>query len=333
MFELQDMNGRTPLHIAAIKDHDKIFELLLSYSDAELWTTDTSLRYPIHLACGSRCIKVLKFMIENKVCNDEKYLNAWIPRGKKHLNRTPLVFAIENRKVDCVKLLCDQENVDIVSGKRSLRCAVLRRDATIYDILFTKLQERQHFQSGKPVVRSICEHNKNEMKVKEWIFQMTMIKNSSLHTKYAPWMKILQSIYKLCVGNTDIDDNLNNKNEKSQLILSKHDYFGNNTSKSHQRKMARPKLPRWRGAVAARRNNEDFRMSQIQQPRCLECNHSMHTIETTWSNTTNTNSIDATISCDQFHHHFHNSALFNLRFSRFQNCSFQNGNFTNCLRM
>ena len=36
---------------------------------------------------------------------------------------------------------------------------------------------------------------------------------------------------------------------------------------------------------------------------------------------------------DQFHHDFHNSTLFNLRFSICQNCSFQNGNFTNCLRM
>ena len=36
---------------------------------------------------------------------------------------------------------------------------------------------------------------------------------------------------------------------------------------------------------------------------------------------------------DQFHHDCHNSALFNLRFSRGQNRSFQNGNFTNCLRM
>ena len=30
-------------------------------------------------------------------------------------------------------------------------------------------------------------------------------------------------------------------------------------------------------------------------------------------------------SYDQFHHYFHNSTLFNLRFSRCQNCSFQNG--------
>ena len=36
---------------------------------------------------------------------------------------------------------------------------------------------------------------------------------------------------------------------------------------------------------------------------------------------------------DRFHHDFHNSTLFNLRFSRRQNCFFQNGNFTNCLRM
>ena len=36
---------------------------------------------------------------------------------------------------------------------------------------------------------------------------------------------------------------------------------------------------------------------------------------------------------DQFHHDFHNSTPFNLRFSRRQNFSFQNGNFTNCLRM
>ena len=81
IFELQDINGRTPLHTAASKDHDKIFELLLSYSDAELWIADKNSRCPIHIACSGGCIKVLTFMIKNRVCNDGKYLNALIPGG------------------------------------------------------------------------------------------------------------------------------------------------------------------------------------------------------------------------------------------------------------
>ena len=36
---------------------------------------------------------------------------------------------------------------------------------------------------------------------------------------------------------------------------------------------------------------------------------------------------------DRFHHYFHNSTIFHLRFSICQYCFFQNGNFTNCLQM
>lgn len=43
----------------------------------------------------------------------------------------------------------------------------------------------------------------NEMSIKDWIHQMALIKHQCLHTKYDSWMKIVQSIEQICVGNHD----------------------------------------------------------------------------------------------------------------------------------
>ena len=116
---------------------------------------------------------------------------------------------------------------------------------------------------------------------------MSFIKHQNLHTKHGSWMKILQSIHKICVGN-------NNENEELRLILNKDNYFDHDTTK----KLAKFKVPRtMRHKRATQRKKIDFHVSEIQQATCPGCSDRMHAIDSRWSNTSNKINIDETASC------------------------------------
>ena len=125
ILSMKDINGHTPLFIAVLRDHVEIFKLLLSYSKKELWLRNNCGEMPIHKACSLNKIKVLEAMLNDNDCNTSKHLNAttYASRRAKDTGTgsTPLLMSVTGGQVECVKMLCNHKNVDILAGKFTAR--------------------------------------------------------------------------------------------------------------------------------------------------------------------------------------------------------------------
>ena len=74
---------------------------------------------PIHLACQTNNVSILKIIIETAQQQLKEYLANMLnkPTKDKYRHNTPLIIAIKNNSVDCVKLLCQYDCV----GKNILK--------------------------------------------------------------------------------------------------------------------------------------------------------------------------------------------------------------------
>ena len=150
---MQDSTGYTALHYAAARDYVQIFRLLVSYSSAELYAYDHEGLMPIHHACKRGNIKVLDYILNDKKYNTSRHLNACIlkrNRGGEHTSS--LVLAVKHSQIECVKMLCNSDNVNILATTQSktiFDIVLKRQNSKIFDILF-KAWCKRHYNSNIP---------------------------------------------------------------------------------------------------------------------------------------------------------------------------------------
>ena len=112
--------GCSGLMVAVENQHNSIVELLLSQPDLDVnlvannWHGWTALHY----ACYARNLEGLKMLLAHPRMNSHNV--------KDRNGRTPLMAPINNRSVDCIKLLLKVDRVDLDTGSLKISVEVGR---------------------------------------------------------------------------------------------------------------------------------------------------------------------------------------------------------------
>ena len=135
---LANPDGVCPIHMACLSGNYETVTAIIRTKRVHLRTKvkngDFRRRTALHFACCSGNPKILNLLIDS----DEE-INIDIPDGK---GRTPIVYAIKNGFVDCLRILLEQEGIDInqeYKGNNLLQYACIKNKTEVFDFLLNAI--------------------------------------------------------------------------------------------------------------------------------------------------------------------------------------------------
>ena len=176
---------------------------------------------PIHLACQTNNYLILEMIIKILVKqSNENVLNT--PTNDKHLRQTPLIIAIKNNSIDCVRLLCQQEYI----VKNILKYKSRYPNYNAFEFAC--------YYSNRAILKLLLSHiakngNKNELSLLQTQSPIMIeivnrgVRNRGMHSVCVELLSTELSKEKLMVNTNDINDTsqimINNASPKKESMI------------------------------------------------------------------------------------------------------------------
>ena len=159
----QNKNGDTPLHRAATRYHltathdtaNDIINILLNYDCDAATKYDNEGLLPIHLVCMRNLWQSLAVMMQKGLCEDE------IINATTIAENTPLSLSIQLGYTQCVRILCENENVEIPD--MSFYDAIKSEKWIILQCLLKSVLKHHNINDWESIEKSSANKNNNQM--------------------------------------------------------------------------------------------------------------------------------------------------------------------------
>lgn len=125
----QDWQGFSPLHLAAMCGHVDVCLVLLQ-NNADIKLMDSYGNVPLHLACQNGHHDIIKIFIDTDVT---------LINYQNYDGMTPLMLAVKNHNVDCIRYLLDHGAKTIIANTDQiipLQFAAVGGSKDVFDLIF-----------------------------------------------------------------------------------------------------------------------------------------------------------------------------------------------------
>ncbi|XP_070550397.1 death-associated protein kinase 1-like [Ptychodera flava] len=154
--DVQDINGKTPLHLAVAENNDVITRLLLA-SKASIDVEDKNGKTPLHLAVAENNDVITRLLLASKASIDVEDKSG----------RTPLHLAVANNRDAITRLLLESKAsiaVQDINGKTPLHLAVAENNDVITRLLLASKASIDVEDKDGETAASIAGRNASKIK-------------------------------------------------------------------------------------------------------------------------------------------------------------------------